>query len=61
MTENAPMIDARDRDVEAEALDRAVAQAREAVARGRVVPHERVRVWLLDLARGHRTPRPRPE
>lgn len=32
-------------------MNRAVAQAREAAARGWVVPHERVRDWLLDLAR----------
>lgn len=27
---------------------------------GRVVPHEDVRRWLLDLAAGRRTERPRP-
>ncbi len=40
-----------DTETDAEALARAVAKAREAVARGRTVPHERVRDWLLDLAR----------
>jgi hypothetical protein len=46
---------------ELEALRRAVAEADEAVQVGRVVSHDRVRPWLLDLAQGKRTPRPKPE
>lgn len=30
------------------------------VAAGRVVPHERVRAWLEQLARGERVPPPKP-
>jgi hypothetical protein len=51
-------------DVEAaeiEALRRAIAVADEAAKAGRVVSHDRVRPWLLDLAQGKRTPRPTPE
>jgi predicted transcriptional regulator len=35
------------------------AKAEADCAAGRVVPHERVREWLLKLANGERTPRPR--
>jgi hypothetical protein len=51
-----------DRDAEElDALRRAVDEAERAVRDGRVVPHERVRPWLLELARGNRTQRPKPE
>ncbi len=43
------------------ALEQAVADARQAADEGRLVPHERVRKWLLDLARGIQSPRPRCE
>ena len=43
-------------EAEAARLD---AEAEAAVAAGRVVPHERVRQWLLKLARGEREPPPR--
>ena len=48
-------------DLEAdEALEaRLDAEAEAAVAAGRVVPHERVREWLTQLARGERVPPPR--
>jgi len=45
-------------DEEAEA--RAIAEARADYAAGRVVPHERVREWLLKLARGENVPPPSP-
>jgi predicted transcriptional regulator len=35
------------------------AEAEAAVREGRVVPHERVREWLIKLARGEREPPPR--
>ena len=35
------------------------AAAEAAVASGRVVPHERVREWLIKLAKGIREPPPR--
>jgi hypothetical protein len=35
------------------------AEAEADVAAGRVVPHERVREWLMKLARGEREPPPR--
>jgi predicted transcriptional regulator len=35
------------------------AEAQTAARAGRVVPHERVREWLMKLARGERAPRPR--
>jgi predicted transcriptional regulator len=45
---------------ETERLRSAVEEARAAMRRGKVVPHERVREWLRDLAEGKRTPYPRP-
>ena len=45
---------------EIERLRSAVAEARAAVIRGRVVPHERAREWLRELAEGKRNPYPRP-
>jgi hypothetical protein len=48
-------------DAELEALRRAVAEADAAAQAGRVVSHDRVRPWLLDLAQGKRSPRPKPE
>ena len=41
-----------DSDFETELLRAAVEEARREVRRGEVIPHERVREWLLDLARG---------
>lgn len=38
----------------------AIDKARESVRLGRVVPHERVRVWLKALAEGKNVPRPTP-
>ncbi len=35
------------------------AEAEAAYAAGRVVPHEKVRKWLLKLAKGERVPPPR--
>jgi predicted transcriptional regulator len=35
------------------------AEAMAAARAGRVVPHERVREWLMKLAKGERVPRPR--
>jgi predicted transcriptional regulator len=43
-------------DAEAEA--RLDAEAEADVAAGRVVPHERVREWLMRLAKGERVPPP---
>jgi hypothetical protein len=48
-------------NVELEALRRAVAEADAAAQAGRVVSHDRVRPWLLGLAQGKRSPRPKPE
>jgi predicted transcriptional regulator len=39
---------------------KALAEAEADVRAGRVVPHERVRAWLDDLAAGKRRPRPQP-
>ena len=36
------------------------AEAEADVAAGRVVPHERVREWLMQLARGQKVPPPIP-
>jgi hypothetical protein len=47
-------------DVEAHArLEKAVAEARQAADEGRVIACDPVRKWLLDLAAGLRSPRPR--
>ena len=43
------------------ALSHHVAEAEAAAQAGRVVSHDRVRPWLLDLAQGERTPHPKPE
>ena len=43
------------------ALPPHVAEAEAAAQAGRVVSHDRVRPWLLDLAQGERTPHPKPE
>lgn len=60
MTETSPS--PVDREIEElDALRRTVDEAEQAVRDGRVVSHERVRPWLLELARGNRTPRPKPE
>lgn len=48
-------------DAELEALRRAIADADAAAQAGRVVPHDRVRPLLLDLAQGSRASRPKPE
>jgi hypothetical protein len=48
-------------NAELEALRRAVAEADAAAQAGRVVSHDRVRPWLLNLAQGKRGPRPKPE
>ncbi|WP_207459771.1 hypothetical protein [Azospirillum sp. SYSU D00513] len=44
--------------LETEPLRAAVEEAREAVRRGEVIPHERVREWLLELAQGRNTALP---
>ena len=49
-----------DDDIELEQLRAAVEEAREEVRRGNVIPHERVREWLLDLAQGKITEPPLP-
>jgi predicted transcriptional regulator len=46
---------------EREALRAAVERGRADVAAGRVVPHERVREWLLDMAVGGDAPLPEPD
>lgn len=43
------------------ALRAAVERGRAAAAAGRVVPHERVREWLLDMAAGGDAPLPQPD
>jgi hypothetical protein len=48
-------------DIELEALRRAVAEADAAARAGRIVSHDRVRPWLLGLAQGKRTLRPKSE
>ncbi|WP_448190225.1 hypothetical protein [Azospirillum sp. sgz301742] len=49
-----------DNDIELEQLRAAVEEARAAAKRGDVVPHERMREWLLDLAQGKMTDPPLP-
>ncbi|RJF84447.1 antitoxin [Azospirillum cavernae] len=46
-------------DLETEQLRAAVAEARAEVQRGDVIPHDRVREWLLDLAQGKKATAPR--
>jgi hypothetical protein len=40
--------------------ERLIAEARADAAAGRIVPHEHVRQWLANLAKGVRQPRPQP-
>jgi predicted transcriptional regulator len=54
MTEPLSIFDAIDEKAEAEAI----AKARADIAAGKGVPHERVREWLLKLAKGERVPPP---
>lgn len=49
-----------DDDPETAQLRLAVEEARAEVARGDVVPHEKVREWLLALAAGDRKAAPKP-
>ena len=49
-----------DDEIETEQLRAAVERSRAAERRGEVIPHERVRDWLLALAQGERPPAPRP-
>lgn len=55
MTSAATPID----QAEFEANSRAVAEARQAIAEGRVVDHEDVRRWLLSWGTEHELPRPK--
>jgi len=48
-----------DDDPETTQLRATVEESRAAELRGEVVPHERVREWLLALAEGRREPQPR--
>lgn len=50
-----------DEEAELEALRRAVEEGIAAADAGRVVSHERVRAWLLDLAHGKYADPPEPE
>jgi predicted transcriptional regulator len=54
MTEPVSIFETIDEEAEA----RAIAQARADIAAGNGVPHERVREWLLKLAKGERVPPP---
>jgi predicted transcriptional regulator len=54
MTEPVTIVDAIDEKAEAEAI----AQARADIVAGKGVPHERVREWLLKLAKGERVSPP---
>lgn len=56
MSERATIFEAVDDEAEA----RADAEAEEAIAAGRVVPHADARAWLQDLAAGIRRPPPAP-
>ena len=49
-----------DDDVEMARLRAAVEESRAAERCGEVVPHQRVREWLLALAEGKRSSAPRP-
>lgn len=55
MTSTATPVD----QAEFEANRRAVAEARQAIAEGRVVDHEDVRRWLLSWGTEHELPRPK--
>jgi hypothetical protein len=54
MPEHAPTTD----DEERAAKERTIDEAIRSLDEGRGVPHEIVREWLLDLARGIRSPAP---
>jgi predicted transcriptional regulator len=62
MTSVRPLLASPEDDdvAEREALRAAVERGRADVA-GRVVPHERVREWLLDMAAGGDAPLPEPD
>ena len=54
MTELASIFDVTNEAAEA----KAIVEARADIAAGRVVSHERVREWLVQLARGEKVPPP---
>lgn len=54
MADPASIFDVLDEDAEA----RALARARAEIAAGQGVPHERVREWLMRLAKGENVPPP---
>ena len=54
MAEPESILESTDEEIEA----RAIAEADAAVAAGKGVPHERVRDWLLKLAKGEVAPPP---
>jgi predicted transcriptional regulator len=54
MTKPASIFDVADADAEAQAIARAEAE----IDDGKGVPHERVRAWLLRLAKGEIMPPP---
>ncbi|MBV9747875.1 MAG: CopG family transcriptional regulator [Acetobacteraceae bacterium] len=54
MAEQASIFDALDDEAEAQAIARAEAE----IDAGKGVPHERVREWLEQLARGANVPPP---
>jgi predicted transcriptional regulator len=54
MDQPVSIFDEIDEEVEA----RAIARARAEIAAGKGVPHERVREWLLKLAKGENVPPP---
>lgn len=58
MTQAVRHIDEGD-DPETARLRAAVMEARAAIERGDVIPHDRVRGWLLDLAQGKVATAPR--
>lgn len=63
MTPTHPLPASPDGDdaAEREALRAAVERGRAAAAAGQVVPHERVREWLLDMEAGGDAPLPQPD
>ncbi len=63
MTSARPFLASPEEDdaAEREALRAAVERGRADAAAGRVVPHERVREWLLDMAAGGNAPLPQPD
>lgn len=54
MTEPVSIFNAIDEGADAQAI----AKARADIAAGKGVPHERVREWLLRLAKGEKVPPP---